>query len=59
MVSRIFGVQTLFPFDFSKQKCEYGVLFMTNAREIFKARVEDKCFEDFFSISDEQNTVLY
>ena len=25
-----------------RRKCEYGVLFITNAREIYKSRVEDK-----------------
>lgn len=39
-------------------KCEYGALFITNAREVFKSRVEENWFEDFSSMSDEQNTIL-
>ena len=40
------------------RKYEYGVLFITHAREIFKSLVFDSWLENFSSICDEQNTIL-
>ena len=37
---------------------EYGVLFITHAREIFKSLVFDSWLENSSSICDEQNTIL-
>ena len=39
-------------------KYEYGVLFITHAREIFKSLVFDSWLENSSSICDEQNTIL-
>ncbi len=40
------------------QKYEYGVFFITHAREIFKSLVFDSWIKNFSSICDEQNTIL-
>ena len=40
------------------RKYEYGVLFITHAREIFKSLVFDSWLENSSSICDEQNTIL-
>ena len=40
------------------RKYEYGVLFITHAREIFKSFIFDSWLKYFSSICDEQNTIL-